>query len=157
MKIHGQRPEPPKAKPVVIPRESGDLVFQCSPVFDFTKFEQLCPTPKAPLITRAGGEKLPDLDDPTYNKKLMERGNQRMAWMLIQSLKDTPGLEWEKVKLNKPDTYEKVFDELKEANLSQMEINYLVKTVLEVSSMDEERLEEARRNFIRIQQAEIAP
>jgi len=154
MKIHGQRPTPPKAKPVVIPRAEGDLVFMCAPVFDFTNFEQLCPEPKPPLIKKASGEKEFDTDDPTYLAKVTKRGEQRMGWMILQSLKDTPGLEWEKVKLNKPDTFNLVFEELRDSYLSQVEINYLVRAVLEASSMDEERLEEARRNFIRLQQAE---
>lgn len=154
MKIHGQRPNLPKAKPVVIPRPDGDIVFLCSPVFDFTDFDKLCPEPKPPLVTKASGEKEYDLNNPGYSAKVEKRGNQRMGWMMLKSLEGTEGLEWENVQLNKPDTFDKVFDELKEARLSQLEINYLVRTVLEVSSMDEERLEEARRNFIHMKQAE---
>ena len=151
MKIHGQRPAPPKPEVVVIPRESGEIVFTCKPVFDFSPFEKMCPPPKPPLIRHASGEKVHDINDPKFEEQLIDRSKKRTAWMIIKSLEDTEGLEWENVKLNKPSTFESVYDELRDASFSQVEINYLVTKIMSVSSMDEERLEQARKNFIATQ------
>lgn len=156
MKLQGMRPEPPEAEIAVIPRDTGDLVFKCKPVFDFTDFEKACPMPKPPLVTYRGGEKMQDIDDPKFRSKLEERGRRRMAWMIIKSLEDTEGLEWELVDPKNPKTWEKIFDELKEAYLSPSEINYIIGKVQEACRMDEDRLEEARRRFIRTQQEQNA-
>jgi hypothetical protein len=147
MKIKGQRPAAPKAEIVVIPREGEDIIITCNPVFDFEDFNKLCPMPKPPIVTHKNGESVTDVTDVKFQDKLMTRSRRRTAWLILESLKGTPELEWDTVVANDPTTWENIYTELKEAQFSDLETHYIVNAVMTACAMDESKLDEARRRF----------
>lgn len=149
MKIKGQRPASPQPVIVVIPRGDDDIVITCNPVFDFEPFDKLYPMPKAPVIRHASGERVEDVNDVKFQDKVMTRSRRRTAWLILESLKGTPELEWETIDPSDPATWENVYKELKDAYFSDMELNHILQGVIQASAMDETRLVEARKRFTR--------
>lgn len=149
MRFHGK--QPPKPKPVfaILPRgEDEDIVFRCEAVSDFGPFEKMCPEPRPPVITEVGKRARKDYDDAEYQQRLKTRSERRYAWMNLQSIKNTDGLQWETVDLEKPETWEGYTDEMLEAGFTIAEINELHDRIADACSMSRERLEEARQRFL---------
>lgn len=164
MKLNGEPLPQPKSKLVVFPRgtkmvddpenpgqkkeEKIFLAFECGVVTDFSEFERVCPLPKPPKVTRPN--KAPEIDpkNPDYLKAMNDHGLRNEHWIVIQSLLATKGLEFEKVDLEKPETWHLWIIELKEAGLSLGEILNLKSAVIEVNGLDDNKLDEARQAFL---------
>lgn len=151
MKLFGKQIDKPKPSTIVLSRNDEFHVFQCEAVLDYAEFERLCPKPRPDKLLKPGGQVLETTDSPRYTKALEKWGNQRLAWMIIQSLKNTPGLTWDKVNYDDPETWLQYEDELKEAYFSQVEINELVGGVIEANNLSQEKIREARDRFFRMQ------
>lgn len=148
MKIAGKALSGPNIKYLAFPRQDGDIVFKLVAVLDYKEFDQLCPTPQAPEIIKPGGERYRDPTHPTYLKKMEEIQSLKTSWLFIQTLKDTPDLEWESVKYNDPSTWSKYGDELSGSGLSPVEVGVLLRGVIEVNGLDEAKIEEATARFL---------
>lgn len=158
MKLHGKKIEGLNRETVVIPRSEGDdLVFIAEAVPDWQPFYKLCPGPKAPVRVLKGGKKEYDLEDPAYLAQLDAHGKKQTQWLILQSLKATPGLEWETVNLGDHRTWGKLEDELVASGLTYAEIRRIVDAVMNANCLNERRLEEALENFQRGQQAAPSP
>jgi hypothetical protein len=157
MKIQGKKIEGKRLEVVYIPRgEEGDegYEFTIGAVMDMERFEKLCPEPKAPMKFVVGQGHVPNLDDSNYQQQMESYGKKRLAYYLLEGLRQTEGLEWEKVKEDDPSTWELYDEELKESGLSQLEINQLIQGMLRVNGLDEEHVKEARKRFLaRIREA----
>jgi len=153
VKIGGKKVEAPKPLMFAIPRPGGeDIIFQCSAVLDYSEFEKRCPEPKPPTVKQPGKPDTVDRDNPKYLARLDEFGTKKMDWMVLQSLAGTPGLEWETVDLDNPDTWSGYKDELAES-FTDMEIGMLVSKVMEANIPDEKRQKEALDRFVAMQAA----
>ena len=159
MKIKGKSVGVPQSKQVVIPRGENDedtIVFECKPVLDYTEFESRCPNPKPPMVFRPKeGTKLPDLDDKDYKKALTEHGERRVAFLMLNSI-NADGLEWEKAKLDDPDTWHFYREEL-EAHFTLAEVDLIVSGVMEANMPSEDRQKEAMQNFTQLKAVEAGP
>jgi len=136
---------------VVIPilRGTGNFFLKAGAIADYEDFEKLCPVTKAPMIMRAGEtQAVPDVADPEYLKKIDERNTRRTSWMIIQSLNDTEDIEWETVKFEDPTTWINWSKELKESGFADTELVRIMNAVLEANSLDEEKVEQARKDFL---------
>jgi hypothetical protein len=154
MKIKGKKISSIHRETVVFPREEGDLVFVVSAVIDSTEFEKLCPEPEPPMIMKPGGEQIPDLKDTKYTDALIRRSKLQTSWLLLKSLEATDGLEFEMIDKTNPDTWEKIEDELKDAGLSNIERMQLLQAIMRVNSLDSRYLEEAKKRFFDLKQAQ---
>jgi hypothetical protein len=153
MRIKGKTFDSPNYEVIIVPRPDGDIIFKASAVLDFDRFNKLCPVPNPPMVTYAGAKTpVPDFKDKDYNNALSERGRKRFNWILIQSLKATPDLEWDSIDEDNPDTWEKIEAEFRAAKFSEVEIGRIFSGVLAANSLDEERIEEARKRFLASQQ-----
>lgn len=149
MRIKGKTFDTPNYELIIIPRPDGDIIFKAQAVLDFEKFNQLVPVPNPPTITYAGAKgPVPDFKDKAYLEALNERGRKRFNWILIQSLKATEDLEWDSVDENNPQTWENVETEFRKAKFSEVEIGRIFNGVLSANSLDEDRIEEARKRFL---------
>lgn len=149
MKINGKRLDCPNIVTIVLPRSSGeDVVFKAKAVLDAEDFERLCPPPKPPTMIRKGFGRVEDIEDPRYKAAMEERNTKRFDWIIIQSLRATDGLEWEKVKYSDSNTWHLYKEELREAGLGDYEIQRLIRGVLEANCLDETKMEEARNRFL---------
>ncbi len=144
----------PNVVTIVIPRDTGNVVFKATAVFDYEPFAKLCPEPAPPVGMKPGGIKVIQTNDPAYRAATLERNVQLNRWIVLESLKATEGLTWEKVDLENPETWKYYREELKDAFFTNAEINLIVDGCLEANSLDETKLEEARNAFLVGQAAE---
>ena len=149
MKIQGKRLDMPPEVVIPIIRETGEVFFKAGAVLDFKEFDTVCPAPIPPMIQRKGeSTPTPDLTDKKYIAACDTYARQRTDYMIVKSLAITESLEWEKVKLSEPTTYNKYDEELKEAGLNQFEIGRLINAVMEANGLDEAKIEAARKRFL---------
>lgn len=147
MKYKGRKIPAPKPIVIVIPRDEEDIVFQAKAVVDYKEFEKLCPEPEPVRVLKPGGIEYLDYEAPEYEQRVKKHGDLRVAWLIITSLNATPELQWEVVKINEPDTWEKYEEELKDSGLIQAEVNYIVSEVMRANIVDEKRIKEAHDRF----------
>jgi hypothetical protein len=99
------------------------------------------------MLKRGVGE-IENTEDPIYKAELDAWAKRAMAWRLIKSLSSTPGLEWEKVKLDDATTWEKWDEELTEAGFTDYEKQRIINGVSEANGLDEDKIEIARQRFL---------
>ena len=132
---------------LVLPRPSGDLVFKAVAVDIADEFISKCSLPVAPMVITKNGKEF-DYSDSNYKQAMAIRDARRFALLAIRSLEPS-NIEWEAVDYDKPGTWEKWSDELKEAGLSEVELNRIVATIMAANSLDEEKIAKARADFLR--------
>lgn len=166
MKFRGERIEGPSSKILVFPREGRKPIkLEIVAVLDSAPFDELVPDPIPPTMIKRGGEKVPNFDDKNYQKLVARRGALYSLWINIQSLycpaetqdEQRVPVEWEKVDPTNPSTWNLFDEELKDAGLSQFERFRISREIVEVNSLSEGRLAEARDSFLASRQAPIAP
>ena len=139
---------------LVLPRGDQNLVFRARGISDMDEFQALCPLPKPTgKVTKDGW--VPNLNDPTYQQMMSDYADKRLGYLVIKSLAGSD-IEWDTVNINDPRTWAKWQDELKEAGLSQVEINRIVAIVMEANCLDEAKLKKAREVFL-LGQAPMPP
>lgn len=149
MKLKSFTPSGPNVVDAIIPRGDGQNIhFRCQAVLDYSVFDELCPTPKPPTIVYPGGKTVLDFEDKSYKEKVNLWSTKKIAFIIVNSLSATEGLEWEHVKLGDPETWEKYEEELRALYLTETELKHIVECVLEANSLNEEKLESARNSFL---------
>lgn len=151
MKLGGKTISIPQPELIIIPRGDEDFVFTAKAVIDYTEFDRLCPLPTPPTIVKRNGEKSSDVNDRKYLERVSKHAKRRFAWMVLESLRATPGLEWDTVNYNDPDTWENYETELESSGLTQTEINEIMRGIMAANSMDADKFKQARDRFIRSQ------
>lgn len=147
MKIRGKKVEAPKPTIVAFSRENDeDIIFHVGAVLDFSAFDQICQEPTPTEVIHSDGRK--ELkEDHFYRDNVRKYNKRRLDWMILQSLKSTPDLEWERVNLEDPDTWGNYEEELRET-FNQGEINILISAVINANSANEEKMREAKARFL---------
>lgn len=148
MKIANREFRKPYEIVQVIPREDGPVVFKARAVLDFSNFDKLCPLPSPPFIRRPGEPTAQNVEDPKYKQKLIAWSQKRSAWLVLESLKATVDLIWEKVKADDSETWALWSKELEDGFFTQNEINLIYRAVARANSLDENHLEQARKDFL---------
>ena len=148
MKLFGHQIKAPNIETLVIPRADFDIVFKAQAVMDMTALEALCPLPVPPKVMRPGKGFEPDTTDPDYVMELQNWAEKKLAWLIIESLKVTEGLTWDKVDPNNSNTWTSWQKELKEAFFTDQEIQKVIDLVLTTNGISEKKMEEARARFL---------
>jgi len=158
MKINGQKLETPNVEIVVIPRggETPDIVFHAGAILDMSPFDKFCPEPVPPEKVVKGGKREKNFEDKGYKQALEKYGEKRMAWIIIESLRTTPDLEWETVKYDDHNTWLNYDKEFRNSGFSHVEIQRIQAGVFSANCLNEARLEEARANFLRGPQGSVS-
>lgn len=148
MKIGGIDPRMlPNEEVLVLPRGEEQLVFRARGLPNMDEFNKLCPEPTAPVkMTKEGIQS--DTSNVNYLSALAEWQKRRLAFIVVKSLEPSD-IEWETVTPEKPSTWANWEAELKDNGISQIECNLIVRLVLEANALDEDKLEKARKNFLR--------
>ncbi len=155
MKYKGQTVKNDNVRHVTIPRPSGDITFIAKPVVSFDEFDTLCPEPKPMYITIASTQqKMPDLDDVNYKLNVVKHQALRTHWLFLTSLRESPDITWEKVDYNNPDTWLEFATEMEEAGFTPAEVNRITNAVLDVNSLNDAQLDEARKRFLALNTAQ---
>ena len=161
MKMHGKIVQVPIEEVIVIPRETGDLVFKARPVIDWDKHTALDPKPEPPVIKRPGQPDQKNVEHPKYKKKFNAWAERRWSWMTLESLSATEGLEFETVKMEDPETWINWKDEMASAGLVLTEIARIEELVLVACRLDQTKIDRATEAFLaeqaRIRSQESSP
>ena len=147
MKINGQQYDRPKPIQINLPFGDETVTLFAGPVTDYTKFEQLAPEPVPPEVLLKGGQRSRNVEDPKFKKKVEEYGQLRTYWMVKESLKATPELEWDTVDDSKPDTWPNIEPELKTV-VGEFGVAKIIKAVLRANGLSEEIVQQARDSFL---------
>jgi len=153
MKLKGVDLGKPYVETIVIPRGQGVIVLEAQAVLDYDAFFALCPIPTPPSAMRrdkATGTivEYKDVEDQKYTAMIMDWSTKKVAWMVIQSLKATPELEWDTVVDGDPETWKNYETELKEANFSAREIDRIIEGVTTSCGLNENKIKEATQSFL---------
>ncbi len=150
MKIKGQKIEGRNIEICIIPRggETPDVIFKCGAVLDITDFEKLCPPPVVKTKMMKGGKKVDDVDSPVYKKASDEHSKKRITYIILRSLEDTEGLEWETVKIDDPSTWDNYEQELKDSGFTNIEVMRIINAVMSANCLNDQLIEKARANFL---------
>lgn len=131
---------------LVLPRTDGDIIIRAQSVSISDDFNALVPRPTAPGIRTKDGFKS-DTEDSDYLKAVDRRDNMYWDYLCLRSLEPSE-IEWEKVDLNKPETWCKWQAELMEAGLAETELNHIQRCIMQANALDEKKLERARESFL---------
>jgi len=155
MRIKDKVYNKPNIEVIVIPRSNDDnIVLKAQAILDFEIFEKLVPEPKPPVKVKAGGEKVFNVEDPGFKSAVEQRQRLQTYWIVLKSLEATDGLAWDTIDMGKPETWSNVEKELKSSGFSQVEIARIIRGCLAANSLDEARVEEARKSFLAQQREE---
>lgn len=148
MKYNGQTFDAPSEAVVVLIKNGKDIPFKARAILDYSRFDALCPRPKPKKIMKAGGKEELLFNDPSYLAALNHWGTVKTAYTIVESLKATPGLEFETVKEDDPTSWSNWRQEFEKAFFTDPEITRIVSAVWEANGIDEDKLEEARKRFL---------
>ncbi len=146
MRIGGIEVKGPNEEILVLPRLDENIVIKARAVTTMDEFDVLVPEPKPPGIRTRDGWK-PNADDESFKQRIEHYNEQRLAYMIIKSVEPS-NIEWKKTSISDPSTYTQWTSELKEAGLSDVEVNRIVLCVMQANSLDEEKLKAAREIFL---------
>jgi hypothetical protein len=152
MKIFDQKIEGSNTETIVLPRgdDKPPIVLIAQAILDDSSFNKLCPLPQPPKFTKPGNIVVQNTEDKTYKQQVQVYAQKRVAWMIIESLKMTPGLQWETVRLEDSETWLNVHEELA-LGFNAAEINYIIGKITAVNGLNEAKLEAARKEFFQMQ------
>lgn len=148
MKIDGQTFDAPSESLVVLIKNGKDIPFKARAVLDFKRFELLCPVPKPKRITKPGGKTEEMFNDPQFLTAFDYWGKLKTAYVIVEALKATPGLEFETIKDDDSASWLNWRAEFEKSFFTEPEIRKIVGCVWEANGIDEEKLEEARKRFL---------
>lgn len=152
LKIKGKTVSGANVEYIVIPRgNDDDIVFKARAVLDFTPFDKLCPIPMPPK-RKIRGEDIPMLTDPNYQTQCTAYGQKKLAWILLESLKATEGLEWDTVDMDDQSTWLRFRDELNASGFTGAEVDRILDGVVTVNALNAAKLDAARERFLLMQQ-----
>ncbi|MDB4726356.1 hypothetical protein OAF54_02875 [bacterium] len=148
MKIHGQKIHGLNVEVVVIPRQSGDIVFRAQAVMGYDDHDKLNPMPKPPVKLLPGGVTQQNIEDPRYKDALDEWATRKFYYMFIKSLEATDGLEWETVKLDDPSTWGSYKKELEDSGFAPGEVARIEMCVSDACGLNQTKIDEATKRFL---------
>jgi hypothetical protein len=161
MKIKGQKfDSKPSSDFIVFPRENGPVAVKASAILDRDDFDRVCPVPKPPKKRIKGGLMVDDPENPKYLVAMNQHSEKFLNWLIITSLcfmdpktKEDIPIEWEKVDKTDPFSWRKWDDEFKESGFGDMERKRIYSMVMQVNSLSDARLDEARNSFLQSREA----
>lgn len=148
MKINGQTFDAPNEALVVLLRKGEPVPFKARAVLDFSRFDLLCPRPAPKKITRPGGKVEELFNDKSFLAAFDHWGKLKTAYVIVEALKATPGLEWDTVKDDDSNSWLGWRKELETAFFTEQEIQKIIACVWEANGIDEAKLNEARERFL---------
>lgn len=147
MKIRGQVFDTPKPVSVMLPFGDDDILILCGSVVNYDLFHDLCPAPKAPKVLKPGGEQVVNVKDKKFLEAVREHSKVRTYWLVKESLKSTPELEWDKVDDDDPSTWPNLETEMVKA-FGEMGMSKVIQAVLRANGLSDTLMSEARDSFL---------
>ena len=157
MKIAGKAIEQKAIVEVFIPRPTEPLLFRFKPINE-KDFDKIMLIPSPPKKRVKGGAIEFDINNPVYDAGVKDYVNKKTAWMFLESISATEGLEWDTVDLKNAGTYLNWEKELEDDGFNERERMLLWNGFSEANMLDEKKIEEARARFLasRLPEPEIS-
>ena len=95
-----------------------------------------------------GGKSTPMQNSKDFLEKLDHYAELRSTWMILKSLSATPGLEWETVKADEPETWTNFQKEFEETGISPVEASRIMNAVTTACGLDQTKIDEATERFL---------
>ncbi len=150
MKIAGKKIEGRNVEVIILPRPLGtDIILKAEAVLSMDSFYRLVQEPKPPSRIMPGGATVAAVNDPNFKLQLGDYQNKRLAFLILESLKATPDLEWETVNAEDPNTWMNWEKELLDSGFSAIEVGRIRTGVFNANCLNESLIEEARASFLR--------
>lgn len=147
MKIHGHKPNAGNVVKLVIPRQNGEsMLFIAQGIFDDSEFTKQFVQPQ-PAQKVEGNVTTLDYKHPLYLERIKAWSKMRTEWIILKSLEATPGLEWETVDMDKPETWGNYSAELKEI-LMPIEVSKVEDAVMTACALTAHKIEAATQAFL---------
>jgi hypothetical protein len=153
MKIGGVTLTPPPEEILVLPRGDQKIIFRARAVQNLDDFDAMVPVPKPPVILVKGEGQKDDVNDTGYKSAVELRDRIMMAYLVVKTLEPSE-IEWTTVDLLKPNSLLNWEADLLNAGLTRIEVKKVYDLVMEANSLNEAKLEAARKSFLRGQQVE---
>jgi len=128
-------------------KEVENIVFTLRPVTDYQLFLDLVPEPKPPVKILKGGTREEDRQNPEYLERMNKYYSKEVNYTLICSMQATKGLEWTRVKMDDPETWEFAIEELQEF-LYDQEVFKVYQACTTINSVTDASLDKARERFL---------
>jgi len=146
MKIGGKKVTPNESI-LVLPRPDGDLIIKARSADINDEFDARFPLPIAPLIQTKDGNHY-DYKDPDYKRACKIRDGRRFSFLVLRSLEPS-NIEWDTVDMESPNTWSNWTEDMKNAGMSEVEVQRVINTVLAANALDEEKIQQALDSFLR--------
>jgi hypothetical protein len=160
MKVGGVKAERRgELPPLCFAREDDQfLVFTAKPVYNWDEFDAICPEPDPKqfgVMTKEGWQV--DSEAPGYLDQLRIYEKRRAAYMFIKTIEPS-NIEWDKVKINDPETWKFYREELvgESGCLSENEFGHLSNLVTEANTLSYAKLEANRETFFQKRAAQAS-
>lgn len=151
MKYKGQKLEGAAEEILVIPRQSGNIVFRIRAILDYDECDKLDPKPIPPTRLLPGGKsgrQQENVEDPKYKKAIDEWAHRRTLYMIIKSLEPSEDIEWEQVKLAEPNTWINVDQEFADSGFTAAETTHIIRSIMQVNGLDSEKIKSETESFL---------
>ncbi len=155
MRMEGIDLTEPRQDILVIPRGEKNIIFEGRPVPDFDGYDEKYPAPKPPEILKPGGIRDFDENDPNYKIALDAWGQRKTNWLVLHTLAGTPGMTWDTVDFEKPETWENYRKELEDAGFLPVELLEIIRFVTKVNALSSTLIEQAKKDFLAIQAQQV--
>ena len=146
MKIGGQVVTAPSEEVLVFQRDTGPLVFKARALPDMDEFHKFCPEPQ-PRKKLVKNEWVIDTEAVGYAEEVAAHIKMRVGYMVTRTLAPSE-IEWDTVDLNNPKTWVNWESDLRNAGMTQIEVNKVGTLVMDANSLSEEKLAHARELFL---------
>ena len=154
LKIGGREVSGANTGLIVIPRDSGDIVFKFVAILDDSDYTRVNPEPQPPreFITKEQ-KTIEKVNDPAYKARLEKWRGDKWDWMFLKSVEPSK-IEWETVDLDNPATWGGWKQELRNAGLSVGEIGQVESVFFATNIVTDAKLKEAKNRFLASQAQE---
>ena len=148
MKYKGRKLVGRNTDVLVLMRGNERIVFKAEALDNYDDFNKMCELPDPPVKLLPGGVKEPNKNDKSYLKRLDDYAKRKTDFCILKSLSINEDVEWEKVDMQKPETWCLWREELKEAGFTEVEMLRILQLCVKVNCLDDDLLEKAREDFL---------
>ncbi len=146
MKIAGKTPKRLFEDAFVVIDADGEEFPILIKTVDPFQFKTDYPEPEAPT-KRVGDLTVANLKDAGYMANVARRESSFNDWIVLAAIRDTPGMEWDTVKMDDPSTWSNWRNDLKSI-MVPAEINLLHSKILDLQGLDTSKVDAARKRFL---------
>lgn len=125
------------------------VTFRAKVVSDYNAFKAAVPEPIPPLSVDRAGNKSKNLRHPDFIKRMEKFNEQQTVFMLMESLSETPDLDWTILSLEEPSTltFDNLQKEFTDAGFPMATASKVINLASSANGLTEKLVEAGRESF----------